>query len=214
MFADCEVFKRGAIHWGRPFFFAKSDLTVIRISRYKLYREIRTMVDSMNDLPADRAKPPRRLLQPQEVEKFLGLTPENLRDQRRRGILGGVGQQEAGRWLYSADDVLILAIAQALFQEGVDLPSAIGIAKFAAPNVFECWSYADRSTYPNPILVAFPGRAGITNVVRWTDPESVASINAMVSYRIDVRQITERLSKRVWKLIMAANINDDAEGDQ
>lgn len=169
----------------------------------------------MNDLPAVRTSVTHRLLQPQEVEKFLGLTPENLRDQRRRGILDGIGQTDAdtGRWRYSADDVLIIAIAQALFQEGIDLPSAMSIAKFAAPNVIECWSYGDRSTYPNPILVAFPGRVGM-NVVRWTDPEMVASINALVSYRIDIRQITERLSKRVWKLVMAADVNDDAETDQ
>ena len=168
----------------------------------------------MNDLTADRAKATRRLLQPQEVEKFLGLTPENLRDQRRRGILGGIGQQYGGgRWQYSLDDVLVLAIAQLLFKEGIDLPSAIGVGKFAAPNVVECWSYGDRNTYPDPILVAFPGK-GTINVARWTDPESVATMNAMVSYRIDIRQITERLSERVLKLVMASDINAEEGSDQ
>lgn len=44
--------------------------------------------------------------------------------------------------------------------------------------------------------------------------ESVATMNAMVSYRIDIRQITERLSERVLKLVTASDINAEEGSDQ
>lgn len=133
---------------------------------------------------------------PQQMQNILRLAPENFRDQRRRGILDGIGQQDNGRWIYSADDILVIAIAQALFENGIDLPCAMSVAKFAAPSVIACCRHRFPTNYPNPILIALRDGTVVT--------EKTAS-DAMVSYQIDIRYIAERLRDRIRLLIPSSD---------
>lgn len=69
--------------------------------------------------------------EPNEVSTIAGLTPDKLRDWRRRNLLDDVGTELAnGRWVYSFGDVSLLAISGWLLKAGFvsDLKPALRIA--------------------------------------------------------------------------------------
>ncbi|WP_293795053.1 hypothetical protein [uncultured Bosea sp.] len=109
-----------------------------------------------------------RTFTPSEVQELGAPAPDNLRDQRRRGLLEGVGHillpsgKKTSRiedallagvarpaWLYSLGDVVILAIAKSLGTVTSDLFAQIHLAKQIAPHVVE---FANKGT-PLPSLV-------------------------------------------------------------
>jgi len=84
---------------------------------------------------------------PQDVETLVGITPNILRDWRRRSLLSGIGalvlpdgtttldenhpdlkQQDRRTWLYRLGDLTRLAIAVELLDLGLDLKRAIALA--------------------------------------------------------------------------------------
>lgn len=71
-----------------------------------------------------------------DVHRICGITPDVLRDWRRRGFLDTCGtQSEGGHWRYSKGDVFTLAVARRLaFTKAVsDLPRAISLARSVLP---------------------------------------------------------------------------------
>lgn len=50
-----------------------------------------------------------------DVSKLLGIKPEIQRDRRRRGSIYFGMKNEAGQWMYSARDMIGMAISEALF---------------------------------------------------------------------------------------------------
>ncbi len=79
-----------------------------------------------------------RLCSPSEVERRTGLSPDVLRDWRRRGLLTFGDQQENGRWAYKVGDVAHLAIVSFLTKWRIvsDLTDAFRLASFAVPYVY------------------------------------------------------------------------------
>ena len=67
---------------------------------------------------------------PSDIEALgVPLSPDNLRDWRRRGMLDNFGRVDAvGRWTYRKGDVVALAAAKLIEGLGVDLSRAIEIA--------------------------------------------------------------------------------------
>lgn len=60
------------------------------------------------------------------------LKPNVLRDWRRRGLLEGIGRQDAnGRWRYTRANVCHLAIASYLARQGLTIERALSMAAFA-----------------------------------------------------------------------------------
>lgn len=73
---------------------------------------------------------------PAVIEEVLGAAPTLLRNWRTRGHLEHIGAaQGGGRWLYSASDLVKIAIVQ-IFQKGrVDLADAFQFAEFIEVDV-------------------------------------------------------------------------------
>lgn len=64
-------------------------------------------------------------LAPAAIERLIGISPDSLRDWRRRNVFDDIGTRDiSGRWIFSALDALKLGVAKALADRGIDLETA------------------------------------------------------------------------------------------
>jgi len=70
---------------------------------------------------------------PAEVGEVTGIGPDTQRDWRRRGLIDGLGEQDArGRWRYSGLDCLTLWIARRLLDAGFSAGAVLEVSEVAA----------------------------------------------------------------------------------
>lgn len=147
-----------------------------------------------------------RLISPSEVEARTGLSPDVLRDWRRRGLLQLGTQQDNGRWGYVVGDVAQLAIVNHFTKWRIisDLSDAFHVSGFAVPYVYAF--VADDQTFKKqvgklPYLVAFNVRQGERLQV-----EKAYSLEETLQLRlpgfvvVDTRVLAEHLSDQLADL--------------
>lgn len=125
-----------------------------------------------------------RFYQPNDIKALIGVSPETLRDWRRRKILGSIGclalpnggwtvdpndprLSEVGRptWVYMQGDLVRIAIAQNLIEIGMDLAAALDLADLATPHVSAWLDPQGLNTWRYPrYMIAWPSSEGSNNM--------------------------------------------------
>ncbi|MCH4541524.1 MerR family transcriptional regulator [Ochrobactrum sp. A-1] len=140
-----------------------------------------------------------RLISPSEVEARTGLSPDVLRDWRRRGLLQLGTQQDNGRWGYSVGDVAQLAVVNILMKWRIisDLTDAFHVAGSAVPYVYA--AVADDPVYAKkvgklPFLVAFNfWEGGRLQVEVHASLDEVFKLQPLGLIALDLNKVMEQL---------------------
>ncbi len=85
-------------------------------------------------------------LDPAEVAERSGLPQASQRDWRRRGFMEGIGQMQSnGRWMYSVNDAVSIAITRLLMSRrlSTDITDAFRVSMAVKPHVV-AWLEAGR----------------------------------------------------------------------
>ena len=143
------------------------------------------------------------LYAPSDVEAATGgdLTPNVLRDWRRRGLLQGFGQSDDnGRWRYARREVCIFAIASHLADEGLTIERSMTLAVTAC-NAVIAWLVEEPTDFHlqvkarYPFVVAFQGRTGTFETHGLNDPGRLTRTEVGMCHLVNPRVIAESLPK-------------------
>jgi hypothetical protein len=139
-----------------------------------------------------------------EIATSGDITPDVLRDWRRRGLLEGMGRMEkSGRWRYDRASVCSLAIASYLADQGLKIERAIIIAG-TARNAVIAWLAKEPTEFYNqmkdryPLVVAFEGAGGF-QALPFRDPSRLPRLENGIFHVVNPRFVAEALPKlRHW----------------
>lgn len=153
---------------------------------------------------------------PSEIQEIIGITPESLRDWRRRGFLGGVGHivLPNGRitsktddalaagvsrptWVYALGDVVVLAIARSLGTLTIDLFAQVQLAMQVAPHIVEFANKGKQlpALVDNQFAAAWRGldRDADFQVVRFNDLNRIITYGVAHAILIDMKKEADNL---------------------
>lgn len=142
-----------------------------------------------------------KIFVPQEVQSMIGILPDVLRDQRRRGILK-IGTNQNGRWAYRPGDVIALAIVQFLTGNRLvtDLSDAFAVAESVTQHVW-AWMTSEVSElvdgYRNIKYVAIWPTNGELQVKLFGNPESIIQWKLAGYIFLDLQIIADELKDRL-----------------
>lgn len=143
-------------------------------------------------------------LTPAAVELHAGIGVDNLRDWRRRKLLDGIGTCAAtGRWTYSVADVVALAVARELLDQGVALTLAIRTALASATSV-SAWlmptaSETVMALRENRFTLAFMDD-GQPQALLFRDFRNIDVMKLPVAVTVDSMHMADRLRPRLGDL--------------
>lgn len=161
-------------------------------------------------------------LSPSDIEELTGVSPDVLRDWRRRGLLKRIGHivlpdgsitsdvervREMGvsrpAWLYALGDAVRLTIARNIGGLTNDIETQIAIADFATPSVveFAMKSKAVPALVDRRFLVVWRHEGGGFEAVRFDDLNNIVNHDVARAVVIDMHREASQLPVKLVRLL-------------
>lgn len=161
------------------------------------------------------------LFEPSDIKDLTGITPDVLRDWRRRKFLVSVGEEtQSGRWVYRIGDVTRLAFVQWLFRSGLvaDLRRAFEIADVGGLMVYEHLLPEDRRHFIRQsgdarFLIIPPAGMDLSPMASASQPDLAAIRPTLPGVLIlDIEAIARELPSALREIVVANDRREARHG--
>ena len=147
-----------------------------------------------------------------ETSYYTGITPNVLRDWRRRGIIDSIGiQQDNKRWTFAVSDLVALIVMNRLSDQGLDLLNGEEIARWVGPAICAHFRREQDQIQEDRQLVKMRWWVFYRHIGAQLDARAMETLEALGEqgdaeffYVIDVKSMLRFIPHDVQQLVRAA----------